>query len=73
MKLWIARDKMASYKDRDSYDVWIYTEKPYLSDIDDKIFGCKKGDCWVIKDGNELFPDLTFENSPKQVELKIID
>lgn len=63
MKLWIARD---------SYGLWFFVDKPTKV-----IFN---GDKYFVKQGNvrysidsKLFPEITFENSPKQVELKLIE
>lgn len=61
MKLWIARDKDNS--------LWLFEEKPHLNHFN------------RYADGNinhsrlysALFPEITFENSPQQVELKLIN
>lgn len=61
MKFWIARDK--------DNDLRVFTSRPYQRngifmtefDNDDFIF---------IDSG--MFPELTFENSPREVEFKII-
>lgn len=60
MKLWIARDCMG---------LWLYTTKP-LFNPDRNEFDFGDGDILYIDD--ELFPEVTFENSPQQVELKLV-
>ncbi|MEE0968257.1 MAG: hypothetical protein U0M06_02650 [Clostridia bacterium] len=62
MKLWIARD---------SYGLWLFRKKPtkYLSN-GDKCFN-KVGNTRYIIDST-LFPEVTFENSPQEVELKLV-
>ena len=60
MKLWIARDKDGS--------LFLYYEKPYkcrslfLCDVDN-------GMCL----DRTQFPEVTFENSPQEVELKLVE
>lgn len=57
--LWIARDKDNS--------LFIYEEKPYKKD--DEIFACEGfSDYWQLAE--ELYPEVTFENSPKQLIIK---
>ena len=66
MKLWIARDK--------NNTLGIYDAKPELY-CDD--WGCEE---WVVRGhysqhiylNNELFPEVTFENSPQMVEVKLV-
>ena len=64
MKLWVARDE----------DGWIYlyTKKPYRN-VKLGIFECsnKKSHCEPI--GKRHFPSVTWENSPQEVELKLIN
>ena len=59
MKLWIFRDK---------YGLWLSKTKPFLVD-----------DMWTNDNGtldriysDDLFPEVTFENSPQEVELKLV-
>jgi hypothetical protein len=65
MKLWIARDE--------SGDLALYYLKPELNDLDvlafyqPQKFGVEYPIC------NDLFPEVTFENSPQQVELKLVE
>lgn len=66
MKLWIARDRDGS--------LWVYESKPILDS--------KKEYFIIIEEnfGNSLsttlpekwFPEITFENSPRQVELNYV-
>ena len=60
MKLWIARDK-------DSDELYLYKQKPTLTN------GCffYDNDSWEIDEEN--FPEVTFENSPQEVELKLVE
>lgn len=66
MKLWIARDK--------DYKLYLYREKPLKSDV---IFICQCYDTkpkhWseLFELDESLFPEINFENSPKEVELKL--
>lgn len=64
MKLWIARD----------YDkeLCLYKTKPWKrenTDYHNNEFDCD--DDFMIID-SESFPEVTFENSPQQVEIKLI-
>lgn len=59
MKLWIARDCMG---------LWLYTTEP-LFDPERNEFDFEGGDILYIDD--ELFPEVTLENSPQQVEIKL--
>lgn len=58
MKLWIARDYRGLY---------LFEEKPHVAI---GRFVSYKG--FITKINEDLFPDVTFENSPQQVELKLI-
>ena len=61
MKLWIARDKDGM--------LYISEEKPKLfGDYFDTSIGTFYSE---IPSG--LFPEVTFENSPQEVELKLVD
>ena len=55
MKLWIARDLSG---------LWLYTTKP-LFNTDKHEFEAKDGNILYIDE--ELFPEVTFENSPQIV------
>lgn len=61
MKFWIARD---------SYGLWLFKLKPtkYISN-DDKCFS-KSGNTRYLID-SRLFPDVTFDNSPQEIEIII--
>ena len=58
MKMWIARDLRG--------DLYLYTEKPEKI----ALYGYFTGDDWFELNTN-AFPEVTFENSPQEVELKI--
>ena len=61
MKLWIARDKDGS--------LYLYGKEPNLILTD-------APDAWDGRDiraiDDRLFPEVTFENSPQEVELKLV-
>lgn len=61
MKFWIARDK--------DNDLYLYPSKPRKGDYR---FTCG----YVYEDyinlNSDLFPEVTFENSPQEVELKLV-
>lgn len=64
MKLWIARDSNG--------ELWAYDHKPikkdgiFQSDFElDKCFASELS-AWVL-------PEVTFENSPQEVELKLVN
>lgn len=63
MKLWIARDRCG--------DLNLFTDNPILMDI-----GCFTHPIHSFTGKFPLtsimFPEVTFENSPQQVELKLI-
>jgi hypothetical protein len=61
MKLWIARD----FNER----LYLYEKKPKLNPCNNEFY-CIYGEKFYQLD-IELFPEITFENSPKEVELKI--
>lgn len=65
MKLWIVRNPDGS--------LWLHEEEPSLV-FDDELRR------WYYKSGNSLefyneslFQEVTFENSPKNVELKLVE
>lgn len=58
MKLWVARDYRGLY---------IFENQPQL--IDDK-FHSFTGFILLVQ--NDKFPEVTFENSPQMVEIKLI-
>lgn len=61
MKLWIARDQ--------DEDLNLYTEEPTLPNLPGR--QCWVGEHFAMLD-NYWFPEVTFENSPQQVELKLV-
>ena len=63
MKLWVARDKdgvICLYKDKPQLDIYYWYD-----------FSCGKDGC-IAELSKDSFPEVTFENSPKEVELKLI-
>ena len=64
MKLWIARDQGIRNIEG---ALFLYVNKP-----------ASYGEMWYNGEGsytidNRLFPEVTFENSPQEVELKLIE
>ena len=66
MKLWIARDIDES--------LWLYYDKPFFI-TEYKCYSALLGDRDILLGELEknLFPEVTFGNSPQQVELKLIN
>lgn len=65
MKMWIARDSNG--------ELWGYDHKPIK---EDGIFRSDfELDKWVASEllPAWLFPEVTFENSPQEVELKLVE
>lgn len=62
MRFWIARDRGGT--------LFLYSEKPVKRD---NMFVAPTGATYVIKLKEYRYPEVTFENSPKEVELKLID
>lgn len=60
MKLWIARDTCGYSQ--------LYVEKPIKRD---GYFECVPNTGWFTI-SHRLFPGVTFENSPQQVEIKLV-
>ena len=63
MKLWIARDKdgvICLYKDKPQLDIY------YWYDVSCGTNGC------MAELSKDSFPEVTFENSPQEVELKLV-
>lgn len=63
MKLWIARDKDKS--------LFLYLNKPIINN-DTFTVDWNKPHWWDAQLTNDMFPEVTFENSPQQVEIKLI-
>lgn len=66
MKLWIARNQDGS--------LWLHEEKPSLVyDEELRKWYYEKGNFSILDFYDEsLFHEVTFENSPQEVELKLI-
>jgi hypothetical protein len=62
MKLWIARDKYG--------DLFIFTNEPLWCG-NECWCDSKNGDFMLINKNS--FPEVTFDNSPVQVELKLVE
>ena len=62
MNLWIARDEDG--------DLWLYNRR-----LEKKFGGFipKDDNCDIMAIDNDLFPEVTFENSPQLVEIKLIE
>ena len=67
MKLYIARDK--------TDDLCLYGKKPKLSKEIEGVWVCSQYDTLVevIALPSEMFPEITFENSPQMVEIKLVE
>ena len=59
MKVWIARDRNG--------EVYLHREKP--TRFVNGVFA--SDDWWILE--RCAFPEVTFENSPREVELKLIE
>lgn len=64
MKLWIARDE--------SDELSLYYLKPELNNLDDLAFYQPQKFGMEYPICSDLFPEVTFENSPQQVEIKLV-
>lgn len=62
MKLYAARDKNG---------LFLYAKKPMVFE-DSNEFGCMIGEEFCELPSN-WFPEITFENSPQEVELKLVE
>ena len=58
--MWIARD---------NYGLWLFVNKPVKTIINGDKYFFKRDNIWYSIDSN-LFPEITFENSPRKVEFK---
>lgn len=64
MKLWLARNKDGSLN--------LFYAKPHLVDgFFAVIYNHSYGYC--IELGCDVFPEVTFENSPREAEIKLVD
>ena len=63
MELWIARDKSDD-------SLWCYDKKPFAVGMN---FACDSGTNMMFKIPRVIFPEVTFENSPQRVELKLVE
>lgn len=62
MKLWVGRD---------DYGLWLFIDKPTKNIINgDKYFVKRENIRYSID--SKLFPEVTFENSPKEIEIKLV-
>lgn len=60
MKLWITRDYSG---------LWAFSEKPIKKG---NVFTMLTTSCKVYQLDSGLFPEITFENSPQQIEIKLV-
>ena len=67
MELWIARDK-------DESTIWMFFDKPKLDEY--WLWRGNKLYCGATSPGldkhKEIFPELTFKNSPQKVKLELL-
>lgn len=74
--------KEVDFPTKDSIDLWIardgygrlflYTSRPHLYGADTRKVWGADGPC-LAKLGQDQFPSVTFENSPQQVELRLLN
>lgn len=62
MEYWIARD--------DDMELYMYNEQPRLNRMRIWSVSTESGKSYRLD--SDLFPEVTFENSPQQVEIKLI-
>lgn len=74
MKLWIARDKSMAKIGVKEEQLFLYSTKPIKKkEYDVEFWGIADiNDGEAIKIDSKLFPEVTFENSPQEVELKLL-
>ena len=65
MKLWIARDFDGVLN--------LYVTKPSLDSIDNMYYADSDMEDDYLNIDKELFPEVTFENSPQEVEFKLVE
>ena len=77
MKLWIARDKHIPdgtfpYPEGFNGELYLYGSEPDIKKnvAREGIWTCKREE--FIELDYKLFPEVTFENSPQEVELKLV-
>ena len=63
-KLWAAHDKGDN-----AHTIWLYAEKPTLNATNDGYWSSFKDMRGCVDES--LIPELTFENSPKEIEITI--
>ena len=61
MKLWIARDCDEA--------LWCYDKKPFINGL---CFACDEDGELMFQIASKLFPEVTFENSPRQIEINYV-
>lgn len=63
MKMWVAKDKLGP--------LYMYDKKPVKWEEGEAFISSGKGKIGAIID-KELFKSVTYENSPKRIEIKLI-
>lgn len=69
MKMWIARDEVGIVKGW-TPQLALYENKPFFNEVKKGMF-FTDGNYYVLPE--HYFPEVTFENSPMEVELKLIE
>ena len=69
MKMWIARDRVGIGMGFHP-QLALFEKKPFISDIKEGMW-FTRGHYYVLP--KDWFPEVTFENSPMEVELKLIE
>lgn len=65
MKMWICRNTMSLLK--------LFMRKPHSFKVDEGEWDWSDYDCPIAIIDEDLFSEVTFENSPMEVELKLIE
>lgn len=60
MEFWIAREHSG---------LWMYLEKPTKYE---DTFGCSSANGEVYELDSDLFPEITFENSPRKIKIELL-
>ena len=66
IKLWATHDKGDS-----AHTVWLHSEKPTMNAANDGFWSSLKDKRGCVDES--FIPELTFENSPKEIEITILE
>lgn len=65
MKLWVARNQDGS--------LWLHEEEPSLVYSDELRKWYYEGGSFLDIYDESVFPEVTFENSPQEIEIKLVE